>query len=348
VTRQAVVGATAALALLGAGCGHRSSEIPIVVGGSVEHVSEGTTLGRAADIFHLRPRPGDLLDVQGRVLRAGAFPGRLLINGRREAESTRLRGGDQIRLVGGRDRKEPLHRRFSPVRGGMPGNPQGSLARTPGVEVIVEGAISHKLVSTLFRPSAGAPKVERAVALTFDDGPSPQDTPRILAILRRLHVRATFFVIGYLVDWYPDVVAREHAAGMAIGNHTYNHPEVPPFNQLPRRLLEDEIALGAQSLARVGITTRLLRPPAGSTSAEVVRAAEAAGERVVLWSVDPTDWRSDLTAAEIKRRVLSAVRPGSIVLLHDGGGNRSATIAALPGIIKGIRHKHLRLVPLAP
>jgi hypothetical protein len=104
VTRQEVVGATAALALLGAGCGHRSSEIPIVVGGSVEHVSEGTTLGRAADIFHLRPKSGDLLDVQGKVLRAGAFPGRLLINGRRGAERTRLRGGDEIRLVGGRDR----------------------------------------------------------------------------------------------------------------------------------------------------------------------------------------------------------------------------------------------------
>ncbi len=348
MTRQAVVGATAALALLGAGCGHRSSQISIVVAGNVEHVADGTTLGRAADILHLRPRSGNLVDVQGRVLREGAFPGRFLIDGRRAAESTQLRGGDEIRLLAGRDHKEPLHRRFSPVRGGIPGNPQGTLARTPGVEVIVEGAISHQLVSTYFRPSAGPQKVERAVALTFDDGPSPQDSPRILAVLRRLHVRATFFVIGYLVDWFPEVVAREHAAGMAIGNHTYNHPEVPPFNQLPRRLLEDEIALGAQSLARVGITTRLLRPPAGSSSAAVVQAAEAAGERVVLWSVDPTDWRSDLTAGEIKRRVLSAVRPGSIVILHDGGGNRSETIAALPGIIKGIRHRHLRLVPLTP
>jgi peptidoglycan-N-acetylglucosamine deacetylase len=350
VTGRAAAGASAALALglFCAGCGHRSSQISIVVAGSVEHVADGTTLDRAADLFHLRPRSGNLLDVQGRVLRAGAFPGRLLIDGRRAAESTRLRGGDEIRLVAGRDHTEPLHRRFSPVRGGMPGNPQGSLARTPGVEVIVEGAISHQLVSTHFRPSAVAPRVERAVALTFDDGPSPQDSPRILAILRRLHVRATFFVIGYLVDWYPEVVAREHAAGMAIGNHTYNHPEVPPFNQLPRRLLEAEIALGAKSLARVGITPSLLRPPAGSSSPAVVRAAEAFGERVVLWSVDPNDWRSDLTAREIKRRVLSAVRPGSIVILHDGGGDRSATIAALPGIIKGIRHKHLRLVPLTP
>jgi peptidoglycan/xylan/chitin deacetylase (PgdA/CDA1 family) len=341
------VGAAVALALLGAGCGHRS-QISIVVSGRVEQVADGTTLGRAAEIFHLRARSGNLVDVQGTVLRSGAFPGRVLIDGRQAAHNTRLRVGDAIRLVAGRDHTEPLHRRLLPVRNGIPGNPQISLTRTPGMEVIVEGAISHKLVSTHFRSADGPQKVERAVALTFDDGPWPEDSLRILAILRRMHARATFFVIGYLVDSYPQVVAREHAAGMAIGNHTYNHPEVPPFNQLPRRLLEDEIELGAQSLARAGITASLLRPPAGSSSAAVVRAAEAAGERVVLWNVDPNDWRSELTAGEIKRRVLRAVRPGSIVILHDGGGNRSATIAALPGIIRGIRHKHLRLVPLTP
>jgi peptidoglycan/xylan/chitin deacetylase (PgdA/CDA1 family) len=349
MTRQSFVaiGAALALGLLGAGCGHRS-EISIVVNGRMEHVADGTTLGRAADIFHLRPKAGNLLDVQGKVLREGAFPGSLLIDGRRVADATRLRGGDEIRLVAGRDRKEPVRRRLLPVEGGMPGNPQVSLVRSPGVEVTVEGAISHELVSSHFRPAAGPQKIERAVALTFDDGPSPEDSERILAILRRKHDRATYFVIGYLVEWYPDVVKREYAAGMVIGNHTYNHPEVPPFNQLPRRLLEAEIALGAESLARVGITPGLLRPPAGSSSPAVVRAAEASGERVVLWSVDPNDWRSDLSAREIKRRVLGAVRPGSIVILHDGGGERSATIAALPGIIKGIRHKHLRLVPLTP
>jgi peptidoglycan/xylan/chitin deacetylase (PgdA/CDA1 family) len=72
------------------------------------------------------------------------------------------------------------------------------------------------------------------------------------------------------------------------------------------------------------------------------------GERVVLWSVDPVDWASGVTAAQIKQRVLRAVQPGSIVILHDGGGDRSATVAALPGIIRGIRRKHLRLVPLSP
>ena len=78
----------------------------------------------------------------------------------------------------------------------------------------------------------------------------------------------------------------------------------------------------------------------------VVRDALSLGERIVLWSVDPGDWQKGATAKQIKRAVLGAVRPGSIVILHDGGGDRTATIAALPGIIKGIRHKGLRLVAI--
>jgi peptidoglycan-N-acetylglucosamine deacetylase len=345
VTRWAVAVA-AALVLLGAGCGQRA-RITVVVGGSVERVAADSTLEHAKARLDLDPRAGNLLDVEGDVLRAGVFPGRLLLNGRHVSSSTRLHDGDRIDFVAGHNRVENLVREVRSVPGGIPTNPQARVERTPGEEVVVRGAISHKLVSTHLRATDGPTTVERAVALTFDDGPWPASSLRVLKVLRRMHARATFFVIGYLVEAYPEIVAREHAAGMAIGNHTYNHPEVPPFNQLPMRLLEDEISLGSRSLARIGITPRLLRPPAGSSSAAIVRAAEAAGERVVLWSVDPVDWPAGVTAAQIKRRVLSAVQPGSIVILHDGGGERSATVAALPGIIRGIRHRHLRLVPLS-
>jgi peptidoglycan/xylan/chitin deacetylase (PgdA/CDA1 family) len=133
---------------------------------------------------------------------------------------------------------------------------------------------------------------------------------------------------------------------MTVGNHTYNHPEVPPFDQLPPRLLQDEIALGGQVLSGLGPVPRLFRPPGGSTSAALVRAAAALGQRVVLWSVDPADWRPGSSAKEITKRVLSAVRPGSIVILHDGGGDRSATLAALPAIVRGIRRRRLHLVAL--
>ena len=344
----ALVAAAAALSLVPAvsGCGHRS-QLAVTIAGSVECVPDGTTLAEAALIFRLRPQAGNLLDVQGRVLRVGAFPGWLLLDGRRASGATRLQSGDRVQPVQGRDRSEPLRRQLVPVPGGAPSDPQFVLARAPGLEVVVRGALSHALVSARFRPTRGQQTVERAVALTFDDGPSPSDTPGILAVLRRLHAHATFFVIGYLVERYPQLVARERQDGMAIGNHTYNHPEVPPFAQLPRRLLVDEIALGAQSLARLGIRPRLLRPPGGSVSRAVVQAAQALDERVVLWSVDPTDWRPGVTARQIARRVLGAVSPGSIVILHDGGGDRSATVAALPAIIKGIRRRGLRLVEIA-
>jgi peptidoglycan/xylan/chitin deacetylase (PgdA/CDA1 family) len=123
---------------------------------------------------------------------------------------------------------------------------------------------------------------------------------------------------------------------------------VPPFDQLPPRLLEDEILLGAQSLRRAGAHPRLFRPPGGSFSPAVVRAAEQRGERIVLWSVDPRDWQPGTTARQITASVLAAVRPGSIIELHDGGGDRTATLAALPAIVKGIRHRHLRLIALTP
>src|SRR5207244_10221060 len=151
------------------------------------------------------------------------------------------------------------------LSGGMVSDPQFTVSRTPGEQVIVSGALSHELVSVRFQPS-GPARIERAVALTFDDGPSPQYTPRVLAVLTRLRVHATFFVIGYLAEENPDLVRQELRLRMTVGNHSYNHPQVPPFAQLPPQLLGDEIALGEQALARLGAQPRLFRPPCGSTS----------------------------------------------------------------------------------
>ena len=347
--RRSAVALAAAVTLLGAGCGsHRAvRQIPISVDGTPERIVAGATLAKAAETLGLRPQAGRLVDVEGDVLRAHAFPGRLLVDGRAAGNSTTLRSGDRIAVIPGHDRRERLVRIVRRVPGGIPPNPQGRLQTTRGVEIDVRGAISRKLVSKRFRSVDGPIRTERAVALTFDDGPNPVYTPQVLRILRRMHVRATFFVIGFLVDAYPELVKREHAMRMAVGNHTYNHPEVPPFGQLPRRLLDAEIALGSESLARVGLRPSMLRPPAGGWSRAVVSAAAADGERVVLWSVDPVDWEEGVTPAEIKARVLGAIEPGSIVDLHDGGGDRSATVAALPGIIRGIRHRHLKLVTLS-
>jgi peptidoglycan/xylan/chitin deacetylase (PgdA/CDA1 family) len=326
---------------------HRTAGRAVVhvrVAGRDAMLARGTTLRGAVQAFHLQPPAGALLDVNGAVLRPQAYPGAILLNGRAARPERILRAGDRVTTVRGRDRREGLRRQVVPIADGLPPNPQTTLGRVPSVAVVVRGAISHRLVRTWTRQVGESAAAMPTVALTFDDGPSPVYTPRILEVLQRLHAPATFFAIGYLAAAYPDLVRAEIAAGMDVGNHTYNHPEVPPFNQLPARLRNDEIDLAAEELRAAGASPVLFRPPAGSNSAAVVRSAEKRGERVVLWSVDPGDWHAGATADGIARAVLAAVRPGSIVLLHDGGGNRAATVAALPRIVNGLRNRGFRLV----
>jgi peptidoglycan/xylan/chitin deacetylase (PgdA/CDA1 family) len=320
----------------------RTETISVTVHGLDEHVSVGTTLGEAAQRFGVQPVAGDLLDVRRAILRRDAFPGRLLLNGRARPSAEELEDGDRIGAVDGRDRREPVTRFSVRVRGGVPANPQFTLARTPGRQVFEKGRISGKVTPAGFHAS-GPARVPKAVALTFDDGPS-RYTRRVLAVLARLHVRATFFVIGYLAERFPRLVRRELAAGMRVGNHSYSHPYKPPFDRQPHERISSEIERGTDVLARLGRSPTLFRPPGGSYSPSVLEAASAHGQRVVLWSVDPQDWSAEATAKQITRRVLGAVRPGSIVVLHDGGGDQLPTLKALPAIVKGIRDKGLRLV----
>jgi peptidoglycan/xylan/chitin deacetylase (PgdA/CDA1 family) len=133
---------------------------------------------------------------------------------------------------------------------------------------------------------------------------------------------------------------------MDVENHSYSHPYRPPFDHQPHKAIVQEIERGQAVIAKLGRTPTLFRPPGGAFSPYVIEAAGAYGQRVVLWSVDPADWKAGTTAKQITRRVLRAVRPGSIVVLHDGGGDRTETLRALPRIVEGIRNKGLRLVEI--
>jgi hypothetical protein len=157
-----VVGVVAARRLIG---GEGSSRLAVTVAGRSVDLAEGTTLAEAAARFGLHPRAGDLLDVNGRVLQAGVVAALLLVDGRAAPGGLRLRNGDRVAAVDGKDRREPLVRRVVRVPGGLPSDPQFTVSRTPGEQLIVGGALSHELVSTRFRPS-GAAHAERAVALT--------------------------------------------------------------------------------------------------------------------------------------------------------------------------------------
>jgi peptidoglycan/xylan/chitin deacetylase (PgdA/CDA1 family) len=323
----------------------RDRLITISVEDRLHLVPLGTTLGQFLQRARLRAPAGNLLDIHGDVLRADFYPGRILLNHGPVPSSTPLRPGDEIELISGSDRPEPVTRRLVPVHEGEAPNPQFSLARVPGVQVVVSGAISGKIRSVSFRP-AGSKSVPRAVALTFDDGPSPTYTRKILSILHRLHVPATFFVIGLRARQYPRLVREEIGAGMVVGNHSWDHPNSPPFAKLGAARIRSEIRRADQCLRSIGTTPALFRPPGGSFSPEVIGAAQEMDEQVVLWDVDPRDWAPGRTWRQIVRSVLQEVHPGAIVDLHDGGGDRSATVKALPHIIKGIQHRHLRLVSI--
>jgi peptidoglycan/xylan/chitin deacetylase (PgdA/CDA1 family) len=314
------------------------------VDGAARQAVAGSTLADAIRDLRLRPRPGDLVDVAGVTIASHRYPGHVAVNGARAPGDAPLRSGDHLRLVPGPDRTEPVTVARVPVPGGAPADPEYTLGRVPGDEVTVRGKISGKVASSAFRPT-GPPRVPNAVALTFDDGPWPSQTTQVLAILRRFRARATFFTVGNLAEHFPGIVKAEAGQrGVRVEDHSWSHPLTPPFGEQRPGVVRAQIGRARSTLISEGVTPTLFRPPGGGWSDQVVAIASSLGCRVVLWSVDPRDWAPGRTAKGIARSVLTHIEPGSIVIMHDGGGNRTATIRALPRIIRGIRRKGLRIV----
>jgi peptidoglycan-N-acetylglucosamine deacetylase len=202
-----------------------------------------------------------------------------------------------------------------------------------------EHAAIRKVLGFTSFISRGSPR-KREVALTFDDGPGPY-TEQVLTVLRRERVPATFFVIGEEVKDFGGALAAEVREGFVIGNHTQTHPmlaDLSPAGQ--RRQIEDQdIIVGAAGVP----PERLFRPPYGSYDAATLALLKRKGMLMVLWDVDTEDYTQPGVDAIVAAAVGQA-RPGSIVLMHDAGGDRSQTVAALPAIIRGLRAKGLRPV----
>jgi peptidoglycan-N-acetylglucosamine deacetylase len=192
------------------------------------------------------------------------------------------------------------------------------------------------------------PRAGTRVYLTFDDGPNPTATDRILETLAAQGVPAAFFMVGAHVQCHPDIARRVVAAGHEIGNHTQHHVKLHVRG--PRRIRRElEEAHGAiTTLART--TPRAFRAPHGYRNPFVAPLAHRLGYRVVGWTFGVWD-SARPGAEEIRGRVRARLRPGAIVLLHDGdgynpGGDRSQTAAALPGIIQDARDAGYSLRPL--
>jgi peptidoglycan/xylan/chitin deacetylase (PgdA/CDA1 family) len=190
--------------------------------------------------------------------------------------------------------------------------------------------------------SRAVPAREKLVAIGFDDGPS-QYTPQVLDLLARYRAHATFFEIGEQISGHERLLQRILVAGDELGNHTWTHPHPAKLTtaalraQLARTTGELEAAMPGRVC--------LFRPPYGEEVPRLSHLAARLGLRTVLWSVDPSDYALR-SPREIARRVLARVRPGSIVVLHDGGADRSPTVQALPRILSTLRGEGYRVVTI--
>lgn len=334
------------------------AQVPVRVDGTVARVNPGATVGEVADP-RLDTARGDLLAASdGRVLvKGGGSEARLTLNGRVVSRREVVSPGDAIRVVRGADVVEATTERLEPIPIPTRIVGKGALLTlaapgSAGVRCVVVGVVSGDIVaSETVRPAE--PMVlrriiderKKKVALTFDDGPWPRQTDAILRILDAEGVPATFFVIGKQVKAHPDIVRQAVRAGHAIGNHTYHHVNLTATDA--EHLASEIVGTSRAVVSAAGVAPRWLRPPGGAIDAVAYREASRQGLRVALWTVDPQDWRKGKTADEIEAEVVRAVTPGAVILLHDGGGDRRETIAALPGIIRRLRAKGYEFVPLA-
>lgn len=191
-----------------------------------------------------------------------------------------------------------------------------------------------------------ASRGSRKVALTFDDVPDPRFTPKVLDVLKEKRVHATFFVVGSRTLKNPGILRRIHREGHNVGNHSYNHPD---FSKLSLVRVQEQINRAEGIISGVtGLKPRLIRPPYGEILPKQLEWAKKRGYIVVNWDVDSQDWKQ-LSANQVFRNVTRSVKPGSVVLMHAGGGDGqdlTGTVKALPRIIDWLRAHNYEIVTL--
>ena len=177
--------------------------------------------------------------------------------------------------------------------------------------------------------------------LTFDDGPDPVYTPLVLDVLAAHGARATFFLQGSEIEKHPAVFQRILHDGHTVGNHSYGHEVLPGLSraEFAATIGRTQELLGDQA-------TPCLRPPHGRIDALTERWAAEHGLAVVLWHLDPGDWRETEPASAIARHILDHAFDGAVVVLHDGGGDRSATVAAIHTVLSQLTPQGFRFDPI--
>ncbi len=183
-------------------------------------------------------------------------------------------------------------------------------------------------------------KNDKVIALTFDDGPWPDSTVEVLNILQKNDIKATFFMVGQYLNKYPELGQKVAAGGHAIGNHTWHHW----YHHFNHQAAAFEIDRTTEIIYKTtGTKTSLFRPPGGMLNNGLAAYAKQKKYAIVMWSDDSKDYKNPAVEHLVKNSIKQA-KPGGIVLLHDGGGNRSRTVQALPKIIAHFKGQGYRFV----
>jgi peptidoglycan/xylan/chitin deacetylase (PgdA/CDA1 family) len=193
---------------------------------------------------------------------------------------------------------------------------------------------------------SGSPS-KREVALSFDDAPDDKFTPQVLDVLKREGVKATFFLVGNRAEAHPEIVRRMVNEGHVVGNHSYNHANLPKLSDADFR---DQVIKTDNIIRSIsGYVPKFIRPPYGNISEAQIQWLASQHKTIVNWNVDSLDWKG-LNAEQVKTNILAQVHPGSIILQHGAGGtgeDLSGTVQALPGIIKKLRNDGVKLVTIS-
>ncbi|MCX8033224.1 MAG: polysaccharide deacetylase family protein [Thermoleophilia bacterium] len=285
------------------------------------------------DLLGVVARPGSALDLTGDVMRlgGGAPP-------TEPPPDVTLHDGASLTVSHGDHQLEGIKRILEtlPPETVVEGSgPVVYLAQkgAPGEREVFKGLSSGKQAAsftlraptnTVIKKTNAAPPGQKIAALTFDDGPGPY-TGRVLTALASKHVSATFFVLGSSAASSPEIIRKIRAAGHEIENHTWSHAILTKLSpqDIRKELLRTNQVVGK---------TRYLRPPYGIYDDRVAAEAAALGMQLVLWTVDTRDWEHP-EVASILARVKEETRPGAIILMHDGGKNREATVQAIPKVV---------------
>jgi len=331
--------------------------VSVTIDGQAHRVPQGSDVRQLIEEGLFDGRPGDLLDVRGGVLESGGGgPVAFVADGAEAELSERVRDGDVLESTDGEDRQEATVTSATvvPIPVTYEGKGPFEQLTSPGSPGLVEsvlGAQSQIVVSTrvvrevepMVITRTGATHGDRVVALTFDDGPWPTYTEQILGILKREDVKATFFMLGKQVRRNRDLAVRVAELSHEIGNHSLSHVYMRAAS--PQVALSEIENCQAEIERTTGITPTWFRPPGGVTSPAVWHQTRASKVKLITWTVDPQDYRCS-SPVVLANRVIESVTPGSVILLHDGGGDRECTVKALTTIIRELKDRGYTFVTL--